>query len=142
VVYHLCSRHVVVVGRFELIPGRADITLYQGDDFDYTFRLRGKNADGTPGSYLDLTGFIGKAEIRSSAASATALATFSVAVDADQSANRGVVHMSLGHTATAALPVTTSTSIYKWDVQLTTPSGKIQTYLSGDVKVIAEITRP
>jgi hypothetical protein len=118
------------------IPATLDITIYQGDDFSFSFRVRTKNPDGTTGAYVDLTGYTPAAQIRATEAATSSLADFTATID-DQVATPGQVTLSLTNVQTTALPTTGGV----WDVQLTDGAGKIQTYIKGAVTVIAQVTR-
>jgi hypothetical protein len=118
-------------------PGSADLDIYQGDDFDFTFRIR--NADG---SYKDLTGYTGAAQIRSTESSTTILATFTVTVPTQTGSALGSCTLSLGATTTATLTPTADVEPV-WDVQLSGGSPvKKKTWLKGNVTVWPEVTRP
>ena len=94
---------------------------------------------GTPDTYMDLTGYTGKAQMRELAASAVVAAEFTVTI-LDQIATPGGLTISLSATQTSALEVKS----HVWDLQLTEPAGaggKVRTWLKGDVTVIAEVTR-
>lgn len=121
-------------------PGVKDLTIYQGDDFPFTFRIRSKDDEGNPGPAINLTGATGKAEIRTARnTTGSPLATFTVTVDPDQNANTGVVHLDLAAAVTTALAPTLA-SPYVWDVEITL-GGKKRTYLTGNVTVKPEVTK-
>lgn len=120
-----------------MIPGSVDITVYQGDTYTLFFRVRNQNPDGTPGAYIDLTGYVGLAQIRAKATDPDPpLATFAVTL-ADQVLSRGGVTLTLTPAQTAPLPVTGGV----WDVQLTAPDGSVHTYLAGNVIVLQQVSR-
>lgn len=108
-----------------------DLTLTQGDDFDFSFRIKDAN-----GNYTDLTGQVPESQIRASLTAPDVLATFT-AVLGDQVASPGLVVLSLTGAQTAAL----DTAPKVWDVQLTDTGGKVTTYLSGKVIVKPQVTR-
>lgn len=114
-----------------MIPVGRNLTLYQGDSFDFTFRLRQKNSDGTAGDYVDLTGVTPKAQIRATQDDSAVLMEFTAAL----TSNPGEVTLTLTPTQTAAL------ANGVWDVQLTFPDGQVKTYLAGTIKAIKEVTR-
>lgn len=130
-----------------MIPGAQDLTIQQGDDFTFVFRIRNKvwdpSANGgaggyVAGDYVDLSGYVGAAQIRAKASDPTTLGDFTVTL-ADQTnpTTVGTVIVTMDHTLTAALPTTGGV----WDVQLTDTGGLISTYLTGKVTVLAEVTR-
>ena len=122
-----------------MIPATCDISLYRGDYFEMTLRLRAGTFNGTsytPGTYLDLTGWTPKAEIRANEDAATPLATFTTEV-LNQVDVPGGVHLFLPSTESAAL--TAAAAI--WDVQLTDPQSHVYTYLRGKVTVTKDVTR-
>jgi hypothetical protein len=124
--------------------------LYQGDDKRYPFRVRYRNLDGTVGAAVDLTGCIAKAQIRPTYASTEVLAEFTATVAVDQVNQRGIVLLSLTAAQTAALAVPSSAQpddagyylIGVWDVQITYPDGRVQTYLVADARLHPQVTRP
>jgi len=120
-------------------PGSYNLEIYQGDTFKVTVRLRSRNADGSLGAYLDLTGCTAKAQIRSTEASDTVIAEFVTEI-LDQTATPGGVKLSLTHGVTAAL-APTSAAGELWDMQITFADGTVTTYLRGGVKITAEVTR-
>lgn len=131
-----------------MIPGSLNLTgdnaIYTGDDYTLTTRIGFKANDGSK-TYMDLTGYTGKADIRSAAGSPTLIASITVTVAADQSltgGTRGVVTLTIPNATTAGIPVTVTPSLYKWDLQLTDTNGKKRTYLAGDVEVVADVTKP
>lgn len=108
-----------------------DITIYQGDDFEFQFRVRDASRN-----YLDLTGSVPAAQIRASTLSDVVLADFDAQL-ADQAVSPGLVTLSLTSLQTAALD--TGTKV--WDVQITDPDGKVTTYLFGAVTIKPQVTR-
>jgi hypothetical protein len=122
-----------------MIPAACDISLYRGDYFEMTLRVRQGTLTGTtytPGPYIDLTGWTPKAEIRANEDATTALATFTTEV-LDQVASKGAVHLSLPSSESALLSAATAI----WDVQLTDPQTHVYTYLRGKVTITKDITR-
>lgn len=119
------------------LPAQKPITIYQGDTFDLVLRLRAKTATGGRGSYMDLTGCVGQAEIRETTSSTTVLATFDVEVPTQEDVNLGVVSLQLTPEQTAAIAVTSAV----WDFQLTFPDDSVRTVLYGPVTVWNQVTR-
>jgi hypothetical protein len=105
----------------------ADLEIYQGDDFTAVVTIR--NQDGT---VADITGYTAKAQIRRQIADEDPLVVAEIAT----SVTSPQVSLSLTHTQTTLLQ-----GRYKWDLQLTTPTGEIDTVLAGTVITTAEITR-
>ena len=123
-----------------MIPVSRNLTLYQGDSYSFTFRLRERSSQGDPGNYVDLTGVEAKAQIRQSESSSGVAAEFTATIpDQTVAEDTGRVILSLIPAETAALNLTNSAGV--WDVQLTFPDGTIKTYLRGGIKVIKEVTR-
>lgn len=134
-----------------MVPGRSHITLYQGDDFSYYFRLRGatwnpalnSGAGGwVPGAYLNLTGHTVKAQVRKTAEDESVLAEFEFTLAAQSGDTLGGVLLTLAGDATAAVPPTIPGKEWVWDVEITKPDGSNDTYLSGKVRTLAQVTRP
>lgn len=129
-------------------PVTQDITVYQGDYFEFFFRVRdrvwnaalnGGLGGWEPGSYRDLTGKRARAEIRATAGGATALATFSYTLfDQTDPLTKGGVLLYLLPAATLALVANGV-----WDVQvesnITTPLD-VQTYIAGAVTLVKQVT--
>lgn len=114
------------------VPASSDITVYQGDTFEYFFRIK----DTATGVYFDLTGWTIRAQIRATAAAVNPLATFTVTLS-NQATIRGGCLLSLTPVQTAALSKTGGV----WDVEFTEPDGTVTTYIAGKVEVIEEVTR-
>ena len=117
-------------------PAEYNITHYQGDTLILPLRIRNVNADGTLGEYEDLTGWVGKAQMRNAAD--VIVQEFTVTVDADQVDNKGLLEVTATHTQTA---VWTSINGLVWDLQLTNAGGQVRTIIAGTVTVLAEVTR-
>lgn len=126
-------------------PVQQDINIYQGDRFDFFFRLRERTWNsGTsqwePGPYIDLTGKRAKAEIRATAgAVGNALATMHYQFTDQQDPDlRGGVLLWL-------LPEDSAPLVANgvWDVQLETDTATptdTQTYIMGVVNVTKQVT--
>ena|SRR5262252_3969737 len=112
--------------------GKADLALYQGDDFyqAVAFTLD----DGSP---FDLTGWTFASQIRQAPAdTATAVLVQLTATIYD--APGGLIELTAAHTLTEG--ITAGKAV--WDLQGTDPAGKITTFLAGSVTITAEVTRP
>lgn len=126
-------------------PAPQDLTIYQGDDYSFFFRLRERIWDVAAeqyvaGDYVDLTGWSGKSQIRVSPQSADPVAEFEVVIT-NQVTIKGGVILKLTNAQTAALlPALQSGGV--WDVQLTNEVAEVQTFIAGKVTVTAEVTRP
>lgn len=117
------------------MPAPKDLAVYQGDDWDFPMRLRGRAADGTLLDYIDLTGCTPKAQVRTSADDATVRAEMGAAIG-NQVSSKGSVTLTLTHTQTAALD-----GEYVWDFQITDVAGKVRTYLAGAFRCDKQVTR-
>lgn len=108
---------------------QCDLELYQGDDWAATVWVF--LPDNTP---ADLTGYTGKAQIRTGPADQApdVAATFTVTVVPPNQ-----VSLYLPH----AQSVLASGFNYVWDLQLTSAAGEITTVLTGEVSVDLEVTR-
>lgn len=128
-----CLAALCIVGYLTIraqSAGRLDLTIQQGA----TFSLQLTFADGN-GDPIDLTGYAGAAEVRTSYDAATPVATLSVAVT---DPTNGVMTLSLTAAQTAAL---TAPSGGVWDLLLTTPTGDKFRVLEGNVRITAAVTR-
>lgn len=118
-----------------MIPGSKNLSIYKGDTFPFYARIQGLDDDGESMGYLDLTGCTPLAQIRSTADSATVLATFDCEIPAQTGDNLGRVNIRLEAEDT----VTLVNGV--WDLQLTWPNGDVFTYLAGKVSVIQDVSR-
>jgi len=111
------------------LPGKADLKIYQGDDFSATVTVR--NADL---SLANISGYTASAQIRSGPADqySTIIAQLSATVSSPY------VYLALGNAFTALL----TQNHYVWDLQLISGSGIKTTILHGDVYPTSEVTRP
>ena len=111
-----------------MATGRADLTIYQGDDMAWIVTVTLE--DGT--TPADITGYTALAQIRHSVADSdpVVVTSFACIVASPE------VSMSLTHDQTGLL-----CGRYVWDLQLTSPADIVTTILGGNVKVTAEVTR-
>lgn len=119
------------------LPVGKNLSIYKGDSYEFSFRLRARAGDGTPGDYVDLTGCTAKAQIRQTEDSSTTIAEFTTEIPTQNGDDLGRVRLSLTSGQTSASNFTGG----KWDVQLTWPDGSVKTYLAGTVTVTKEVTR-
>jgi hypothetical protein len=125
-------------------PAPQDLDITRGDFFSFFFRIKDKNPDGSTGDFHDLTGWTGIAQIRESVDAPTPLAEFDINF-ADQTAYPGGVLISLDEVVTATLNFTGNTVskvIGVWDVQLTNELGEPNTFLTGNVTLWKDVSRP
>jgi hypothetical protein len=117
--------------------------MKQGDTFRYAFRVRDRNLDGTPGDPVDLTGVTVRSQMRATPQDAVAVIDFDAAVAVDQVASKGVVLLEgiPADTELVDVPEGSLTKEYYWDVQLTYPDGRVQTYIDSTIIVHADVTR-
>ena len=110
------------------MAGRADLAIYQGDDYAATVTV--SNPDGTA---ANLAGYVAEAQIRAvlGDTSASPVASLACAISGS------VVSLSLTHDQTKAF----TSAGYVWDLQLISPSGWITTILAGQVWVTLEVTK-
>lgn len=104
-----------------------DMTFGQGEDVSYSLALK----DGG-GSAMVLDGYSARSQIRRNGGSALA-AAFTVSV----ASATGVVTLTLSASTTSAM----SAGVYRYDVELASPSGKVSRILVGSVTVSEEITK-
>lgn len=121
-------------------PATHDITIYRGDNFELFVRLREKTwSAGTntfvPGAYIDLTGQVGKAQLRETEDSSTVSAEFAVTLG-NQSTTPGSAYMRLTAVQTAGITITSG----KYDLQFTL-AGETLTYLKGNVTITKDVSR-
>lgn len=107
------------------LPAAYSLALYRGDSFRTQFRLW---ADAQKTQPVDLSDVIAAAELRAAPKSALLLALACVITG-------NVIDVSLTAAESATLP-----AVAYWDLQLTYPSGDVQTIVAGGVSVRADIT--
>lgn len=105
-------------------PTRADLIVYQGDDFD----LKVVMAPATPP--VDLTTYTAKAQIRSAPGASTILAAFTVTIP-----DAATILLHLPSAQSQLL-----TSKAAWDVQITAPGGRVTTLAYGAVMATRQVT--
>jgi hypothetical protein len=105
-----------------------DLAIYQGDDFEMTVTVT--EADGAPAV---LTGCIPLAQIRTSAYSDPPIASFLANVDV---ADPSTISLVLPAATAALLP---SRTVY--DLQITTPTGRISTLIAGTIATTPEVSK-
>lgn len=109
-----------------------DLIIEQGATFSLTITLKKPNK--LP---FDLSGYIGRSQIRKSYAATDVIASFSVAVVSPQ--KDGKIVMSLTDEQTSSLP-SISSGVY--DLELESPTGEVTRVLQGKVTISPEVTRP
>lgn len=118
-------------------PGRVDLTLYQGDDF--AVWLKFTDLEHLP---IDLEGITFTGQVRKKTADADAgaepLADFVCTVIDSPG---GIVAVQLTNADTLLIGTALGATVGRWDLQ-GEEAGRITTYVSGNVNVTAEVTRP
>ena len=114
-----------VIGADEM-PDNVDIMIYKGDFKEFYIELR--DEDGLP---ISIEGYVPKAQIRDNY-EGPIVVEFATSVT-----NEGDIKIYLSSAKSSTLEVGKS---YIWDVQLTDFKGDVQTFLTGDVEVMAEVT--
>lgn len=120
------------------------IEFVRGDSYSLFGRQRTQTWDAgstsyIPGPYRDLTGWTGRADVRSDATSATILFSFTVTLG-----NQATAPGSFFVTAAPEDTVNLSDSELNgvWDLQWTSPTGGIITPIGGAVVLESDVTRP
>lgn len=124
-----------------MIPAVANIEFVRGDSFSKFGRIRTKVWDGVagayvPGPYRDITGWVGLAQVRETVDSASVLFSFAVTLG-DQVAAPGSFFL----TAVPADTINLSVFAGVWDLQWTTDTGQILTYVGGTVTLKKDVSR-
>lgn len=114
-----------------MTPATFDLTIYRGDSFEK--KLTFLTSEGNP---IDLTGYTFLAQCRISDAR-TASLLFQFTPQLAFLAN-GIVTLTLTPSDTASRDATETAY---WDLQLTTSSGFVQTYLYGSVTILGDISK-
>ena len=112
------------------MPDRADISIYQGDDWSASVTVH--NADGTPAV---IAGYTAAAQIRIDVADNTGTDVVAEIAATVSSPN---VNLALTHAQTAAI----AGGKYLWDCQIVSGAGMITTVVAGKAVVTPEVTRP
>jgi hypothetical protein len=123
-----------------MLPGVLNLGVYQGDRYEVFLRIRELIWDeGTetwvPGDYLDLTGYIVKAEIKVNKTQVAPTASFAPTI-LDQVTTKGGVMLLLTPTESKKL----TASSYVWDCEISEDADHVQTFVAGTVTVVAEVT--
>lgn len=111
-----------------MFPGIYDLGLYRGDTTRLKFNLWQDTAKTIP---TDLTGATATAQIRDRPDSPTVTVTLTCTV-------------TLPNTIDVVVPASSDTTIHyrgTWDLQLTYPSGDVQTVVTGAVTASPDTTR-
>jgi hypothetical protein len=111
-----------------MMPANYPLKLYRGDSYKWQFKLWLDEAKQQP---LDLTGVTVKAEIRNKTAGDQ------IFVIACEVVVPNIVNASLSAEECLKLPIVNN---YQWDLQLTYPTGEVNTILAGLVAVTGDVT--
>jgi hypothetical protein len=112
-----------------VIPGTCPITFVRGDDWAMTVDVN--DSTETP---IPLTGWTFRAQIRKKVADKNVLVDLDVTLDSFMT-NRLILRLASEDTEV----FTTTSGV--WDLELTDPSGTVQTVLAGKVTIILDVTR-
>lgn len=117
-------------------PAPVDVDHYQGDELDFVLRLRA--SDDLPPVYRDLTGKVGKAQVRKKAGDAVLLADLEVTVlDQETDLGRGSLRVFCASSVMESVPA----GKWVWDLQLTNADGSgKKTVAAGAFTVDAQVT--
>ena len=123
-----------------MIPAPVPITIRRGDTFRLFFRLRRKNADGTPGTYPVLaTWGPGLAQVRS-AIDGTVIFTMTV-TKSDQNTYPGGILLTIpDETTKSQWPANNQGSTAVWDFEIANELGEVDTYLEGPVTLVKDVS--
>lgn len=116
------------------IPALQPLALYQGDSYSLLLRIKARNNLGDM-VYQDLTGAIGKSQIRADASSNTVIAEFTCTIT-DQVTLTGGVLLQLTPAQTSSIVATVAV----WDCEILYANGERHTFLSGPVTITKEVT--
>lgn len=114
-------------------PGRYDMTIYQGASFDRTFTW----ATGTPATNVNLSGYTGRMQVRSTVDAATTVIELTTA---NGRMALGGAAGTIAITITAADTATLSPGMYVYDLELATGTS-VTRLLEGRVTIAGEVTR-
>lgn len=119
-------------------PASVPIDIQRGDSFEAFGRIRDTTWDGTayvPGEYKDITGWVGKSQMRDSTDSQQVVVEFEVTLGNQETAP--------GSFWVRATPEQTAEIVKSgvWDVQFTTPAGEVFTIAGGAANLGKDVTR-
>jgi len=109
------------------LPSNFPLDIYHGDSGEWQFKLWLDTDKTQP---MDLTGVIPKAEIRATSG-AVPIYTLACSISTPN-----VVIVALSAFDSKNIPF----AKYSWDLQLTFPTGAVNTIVAGAVNVVADIT--
>ena len=115
---------------FGVLPEQLEIQIYAGDSF--RARLDRRNQ---AGNTIDTTGTL-LAEIKA-AGDPSVLTTFTIE---DDNAANGTIYISLTPAQTRLLGNDVLAPYFTYDIQVTYSSGNVETFLSGIISVIHDVT--
>lgn len=117
---------------------RLNLLIKQGATFG-PLRIRFTNPDGSP---IDVRDIVFRAQLRKTPNSLVAAATFVFTTD-DGADGWVSMSMSADQTAnvTAGDDEFSDESAYVWDLEGQEPDGRVLSYLYGNVRVVAEVTK-
>lgn len=118
-----------------MLPGKQDFEHYRGDTFGATVELHEKTPEGEEGPVLDLTDAEVNAQLRVDEDTPDPDFIAFVATIQDPP-TLGRVRLALAKATTTQMSGT-----YKWDLQVTWPSGEDKTYLAGTFTITKDVTR-
>lgn len=123
-------------------PVDQPITVYQGDRFDFFFRIRQKvwnegTGEYEPGAYIDLTPYTIRSQVRNSVDDNTVRATFTC-TKSNQVTTPGGCTITLSTTDTASL---VENGVYDVEIETTANPVDRQTILKGTMTLTKQVTR-
>lgn len=107
------------------LPTRGDLIMYEGDDFFLVLEVYDEEDQAA-----DLSDAVPRSQIRQTTASTQDIR------ELEASLEENVITLHATHALTTGLPLRSV-----WDVQVTYPSGLVQTLMFGSVSVTPEVTR-
>ena len=113
-------------------PATYNLSIYQGDNYDLVITVAD---DSDPPVPTDLTDYTARSHIRVSEDAPATLAEFTITFTNPRTS--GEVTLSLTPLQTELLPASGGV----WDLEFTTDTGRVQTYLKGSVAVTKEVTK-
>ncbi len=119
-------------------PIRLALTLVRGDTFEFTFRWLSEPPGGGTRTAIDLTGYQARFTVRRPYTDAVILsATQADGITLNADAVTGRCRITRQPAATATLPP----GEHVWDLEFTTPSGKVETVFLGSFVVLPDQSR-
>lgn len=119
------------------------VSMVRGDDFTTAFRIGGKESEGDPLEYWDLTGWTLRGQVRSRESSEVILATIEAVPFPDQGdeENKGKFSVFIARDEASNMGTKMFPRECVGDIEFIDPSGLLRTYFTLNMSVAPDVTR-